>query len=114
MRFFLHIDPMVSKFARRPRSRNEKSPLSRGEGVVAGTNEPGIPFPFISEEADDALEIIFEHVEGIASEQLARALELADCAFLIEELRLAGIAVRSQIRDDTVIFLAPLRFPYQA
>lgn len=82
--------------------------------MVAGTNEPGIPFPFISEEADEALEIIFEHAEGIASEQLARALHVRDCAFLIEELRLAGIAVRSQICEDAIIFLAPLRFPYLA
>lgn|GEM_PF-4713518 len=79
--------------------------------MVAGTSEPGIPFPFISEEADEALEIIFEHAEGIASEQLARALDLKDCAFLIEELCLAGIAVRRQIREGSVFFLAPLRFP---
>lgn len=86
--------------------------MDRGKGVVAGTSSaPGIAFPFISEEADEALEIIFEHPEGIASEQLARALDRADCDFLIEELCRAGIAVRRDIREGVVFFLAPLRFP---
>lgn len=75
----------------------------------ANTQDEDIKFPFISEEADEALVMIFEHPEGIAAQTLARNLGLKDCAFLIDELRLAGIAVRQQIHHDTLYFLAPLR-----
>ncbi|TDP77290.1 hypothetical protein DFR33_101190 [Bradymonas sediminis] len=88
-------------------------PISRGDGVVEGSGDKGIQFPFISEAADEALEIIFEHADGIASEHLARALGFKDCDFLIEELDLAGIHIRRQTRRDTLYYLAPLRFPAQ-
>lgn len=82
--------------------------------MEAGRQEEGVPFPFISEDADEALELIFEHASGIASHHLARTLGLKDCAFLIEELHLAGILIRRQMRDDILYFLAPLRHPPKA
>ncbi len=66
-------------------------------------------FAYISEDADDALEYIFEHPDGISEAELARVLGLERSDFLIDELRLAGICVRSEVRGGVVIYLAPLR-----
>jgi hypothetical protein len=77
--------------------------------VNEGEKRDEIHYAFISEDADEALEIIFEHPDGITEEQLARALGLRESAFLIEELHLAGIDVRREIRGGWLYFLAPLR-----
>ncbi|MFP4600491.1 MAG: hypothetical protein ACLFVJ_19710 [Persicimonas sp.] len=66
-------------------------------------------FAYISEDADDALEYIFEHPDGISEAELARILGLAKSDFLIDELRLAGIDVRTEVRDGVMMYLAPLR-----
>ncbi len=66
-------------------------------------------FAYISEDADDALEYIFEHPDGVSERNLARALGLTKSDFLIDELRLAGIEVRTEVRDGEMIYLAPLR-----
>lgn len=68
-------------------------------------------FAYISEDADEALEIIFEHPDGISETELAGQLGLQESTFLIDELRLAGIAVRRERRGGTIFYLAPLRPP---
>lgn len=65
-------------------------------------------FEYISEEADDALEIIFEHPDGITEEQLER-FGLLDGAELVDQLSRAGIQVRKMRRGGVTFFLPPLR-----
>ncbi len=79
-----------------------------------GEKRQQVQFAFISEDADDALELIFEHPDGISDALLAHALGLRDSAFLIEELRLAGIEVRCEERNGAVVYLPPLRNPPSA
>lgn len=73
-----------------------------------GQSEGAARFPFISEEADEVLEEIFRHPGGLSAAQLAGAMRLEDCAFLIEELQLAGIPVRQERRGGELFYLAPL------
>lgn len=75
------------------------------------THQPEKKFVFISQDADDALEIIFEHPDGITDRLLAHALGLRESGFLIEELEGAGIYVRREERNGTVVYLPPLRNP---
>ena len=65
-------------------------------------------FVFISQDADDALEIIFEHPDGITDRLLAHALGLRESSFLVDELQGAGIEVRRELRNGTLFFLPPL------
>jgi hypothetical protein len=71
--------------------------------------ESGKQFAFISEDADDALEIIFEHPDGITDRLLAHALGLCESGFLVDELWGAGIEVRREVRNGAVVYLPPLR-----
>lgn len=80
-----------------------------GDAVDENIEEPKKQFAFISEDADDALEIIFEHPDGITDRLLAHALGLCESAFLIDELLGAGIQVRREERNGAVVYLPPLR-----
>ena len=73
------------------------------------THQPEKKFIFISEDADDALEIIFEHPDGITDRLLAHALGLKESGFLVDELWGAGIEVRREERNGAVVYLPPLR-----
>lgn len=70
---------------------------------------PTKEFEYISEEADQVLEIIFEHPDGITEAQLADSFGVFDAAFLVDQLRRAGIVVRVVERGQMTYFLPPLR-----
>jgi hypothetical protein len=75
------------------------------------THQPQPKFIYISEDADDALEFIFEHPDGVTDHLLARALGLQESGFLIDELLAAGISVRREIHNGVMFYLPPLRYP---
>jgi hypothetical protein len=79
------------------------------DNVDEDISGPERQFVFISEEADEALELIFEHPDGISERLLAHALGFDECSFLIDELRAAGIDVRSQVRNRVMVYLPPLK-----
>jgi hypothetical protein len=76
--------------------------------VDENIRQPEKKFIYISEDADDALEFIFEHPDGVSQCLLAHVLGLRESDFLIDELLAAGIEVRREVRNGVVVYLPPL------
>jgi hypothetical protein len=85
--------------------------VTKGESMDENISEPKQTFAYISEDADDALEFIFEHPDGVTDHFLARAMGLGESGFLIDELLAAGIAVRREVHKGVMMYLPPLRSP---